>query len=98
MVGLSPILYAPLTNYLFKTIGLSQTFLYIGIGIIVINTVFAQFIKNPPADWKPIRIKNKDSVVNSAVHVDNNLCWRELIKTLSRIKYGLCLHLHFQQD
>jgi MFS transporter, OFA family, oxalate/formate antiporter len=54
-VGLAAVYMSPLTNYLLKTTSIHQTFLLLGIGTIVLVSVFAQFLANPPAGYVPAR-------------------------------------------
>ncbi|MCS4516455.1 hypothetical protein JTS93_10355 [Clostridium botulinum] len=50
-IGLSSAFYSPLANYLIKTVGLSKTFIYIGVGALISSVLLAQFLENPPEDF-----------------------------------------------
>src|ERR1019366_2446593 len=52
-VGLAAVYMSPLTNYLLKHVTIQQTFLILGIGTIVLVSLLAQFLTNPPAGYVP---------------------------------------------
>jgi MFS transporter, OFA family, oxalate/formate antiporter len=50
-VGLAAVYMSPLTNYLLKATSIQQTFLILGIGAIVLVSLLAQLLRNPPAGY-----------------------------------------------
>jgi len=52
-VGLAAVYISPLAQVLLKATGIQQTFLYLGIGAIVVVVVLAQLLRNPPAGFQP---------------------------------------------
>ena len=50
--GLAPVLYSPASNFLIISAGVAKTFIYIGIFALVVITLLAKFIVNPPAGYK----------------------------------------------
>lgn len=50
--GLAPVLYSPASNFLIIYAGVAKTFIYIGIFALVVITLLAKFIVNPPAGYK----------------------------------------------
>ena len=50
--GMGSAWVAPLARSLIKSIGLQQTMLYMGIGMLIAVVFFAQFLKFPPANFK----------------------------------------------
>lgn len=59
-IGLSSAFYSPLANYLIKTVGLSKTFIYIGVGALILSVLLAQFLENPPEGFIHKNINSKD--------------------------------------
>lgn len=51
--GLGALVTAPLATRLIANVGVTQTFLYLGIAYLVIGALSAMFMQNPPKDWKP---------------------------------------------
>ncbi len=52
-IGISAVVYSPLANSLLQSVGISKTFIYIGIGALVLMVVLSQFLTNPPAGYIP---------------------------------------------
>ncbi len=52
-VGISSIMYSPIANYLLIKAGISRTFIYIGIPILLLMVFLHQFLANPPANYVP---------------------------------------------
>lgn len=52
-VGLAAVYMSPLTAHLLKSVGIPKTFLILGIGTIVLVSLLAQFLANPPAGYVP---------------------------------------------
>jgi OFA family oxalate/formate antiporter-like MFS transporter len=50
-VGLAAVYMSPLTNYLLKAASIQQTFLILGIGTIILVSLLAQLLRNPPAGY-----------------------------------------------
>ena len=78
--GLSAVYYAPLTSALLDNFGIGSTFLYLGLGILIISIFFARLIKNPTKDYapdEPIKIKQKS--VKATPEVDYTV--KEMLKT-----------------
>ncbi len=68
--GLSALIFSPLTQYILDNYGVSEVFLYIGIGILIVSVLSALFITNPPTTSK------QNNSANS-----KNLKWNEMVKT-----------------
>src|ERR1039458_4501017 len=58
-VGLAAVYMSPLTDFLIRTYTISDTFLVLGIGTIVIVGILAQLITNPPAGYVPAPVTMK---------------------------------------
>ena len=52
-IGISAVVYSPLANALLNSFGISKTFIYIGIGALILMLVLSQFLTNPPAGYVP---------------------------------------------
>ncbi len=52
-IGISAVVYSPLANSLLNSVGISKTFIYVGIGALVLMVVLSQFLTNPPAGYIP---------------------------------------------
>jgi len=78
--GLSAVGFAPLASTLLANVGIEQTFIFLGLGNLIITTTLAQFIKNPPAGYVPAEpAKTKQAAVKSAPAV--NFAWNEMLRT-----------------
>ena len=84
-VGLSSAFYSPLANYLIPSVGISKTFIYIGIGSLVLSTILASFLENPPQGFK---IESK-SLNKSKASKDYSL--KEMLRTLNFYKLWIML-------
>ena len=79
--GLSAMYYAPLTTALLGRFGTETTLLIIGAGIFVLTTIFAQFVKNPPAGYTPAVPANFKQPVKAASKSSVDYKWQEMMKT-----------------
>lgn len=96
-VALASVFYSPFTHALIGTkespsLGISGTFLVMGIGILVLTVILAQFLKNPPLGYDSVTstiVESKDSAAVEAAKVKNfgaDLNWKQLIKRLDFYK------------
>lgn len=87
--GLSSTMYSPLANYLIKNIGLSKTFIYMGISALFASIILAQILKNPDKDFvanREIKDKNKQKQILAVDYT-----WREMLKSIYFYKLWLML-------
>lgn len=80
-VGLSSIFFSPLANYLMSSVGISKTFIYIGIGALIVAVAFAQMIENPPVNYVPRGLDNAGRKPKSKISNVTDSTWREMLKT-----------------
>jgi OFA family oxalate/formate antiporter-like MFS transporter len=81
-VGLAAVYMSPLTNYLLKHISIQQTFLTLGIGTIVLVSLLAQILTNPPAGYVPAAAAASTvSKAKSAPSSRRDLDWHEMLRT-----------------
>ena len=52
-VGLAAVYMSPLTQRLLANTSISRTFLFLGIGAIIVVGILAQLLRNPPAGYQP---------------------------------------------
>ena len=81
-VGLAAVYISPLTQYLLKISSISQTFLALGIGTVIVVVILAQFLANPPAGYVPDSSPvnpAKPAVTASAPRSD--LDWHEMLRS-----------------
>lgn len=84
-VGLSSVLYSPLANYLIPSVGVSKTLIYIGIGALVLSTLLARFLENPPEDF------NTESKTLNKIKSGKDYTVKEMLKTLNFYKLWIML-------
>jgi OFA family oxalate/formate antiporter-like MFS transporter len=53
--GAGALITAPVATRLIQTVGVLQTFAYLGIAYLILTMLSALFMQNPPAGWKPPR-------------------------------------------
>lgn len=51
--GLSPVITALAASYLIVTVGVLQTFLYLGVAFAILLLALSLLLKFPPSDWRP---------------------------------------------
>jgi len=89
-VALASVFYSPFTNALIGSYGIQRTMLVMGIGILVLVVVMAQFLNNPPAGYVPQGVAVKKNVeaqsAEHARHFGEDLGWRQLFKRLDFYK------------
>ena len=78
--GLSAVFYAPLTSFLLNKYGIAGSFIILGIGTVIVLTIIAQLIRNPPDGYiPPTPSKIKQQANNYAPPV--NFAWKEMLVT-----------------
>ena len=85
-VALASVFYSPFTNALINTYDISTTLRIMGIGIMVLVVIMAQFLNNPPAGYNPVAASAKDSSAQKVKHFGEDLNWRQLLKRLDFYK------------
>ena len=86
--GLGPLMYAPITRFLLNNYGIEQTFMILGVSVLIISIIASQFIRNPITGYVPAEPMNiKQSVAKAPV---NDITWTEMLKT-KRFYYMIIL-------
>jgi OFA family oxalate/formate antiporter-like MFS transporter len=80
-VGLAAVYIAPLTQYLLKATSISNTFMILGIGTIVLVSLLSQLLANPPAGYTPAASVAPGMVAAKAPSARPNLDWHEMLHT-----------------
>ena len=80
-VGFAAVYISPLTNSLLINNGISKTFLYLGIGAIIILIAFSQLLIDPPAGYSPKTTTSANNQQTSKPESKNEYGWKEMIKT-----------------
>jgi MFS family permease len=81
-IGISAVMYSPLANALLHSVGISKTFIFIGIGALIIMLTLSQFLTNPPAGYVPSAGEaNKKKMVKAAAAPVKDIGLRDIVKT-----------------
>jgi OFA family oxalate/formate antiporter-like MFS transporter len=82
-VGLAAVYMSPLTNYLLKITSIQQTFLILGLGTIVLVSLLAQVLTNPPAGYVPAPAAATTTAPPAmpAPAARRELDWHEMLRT-----------------
>lgn len=79
--GLAAIYLAPLTSALITHLGIQNSFMILGAGVLVIAVPLACTINNPPAGYVPAEPKLKAGQEAKVVAKVANLSWKAMLKT-----------------
>ncbi len=80
-VGLAAVYISPLTNYLLKVATIQQTFLILGLGAIVLVSLLAQLLTDPPPGHMPAWAAATGSKCRSGPVSRRDLDWHEMLRT-----------------
>ncbi|QUH26371.1 OFA family MFS transporter [Serpentinicella alkaliphila] len=86
-VGLSSVLYSPLSNYLIITIGSSKTFIYIGTFALIIACSLSQLLRTPPKGYTIKGNSNNNLAISNSI----DFTWKEMLSTVSFYKLWVML-------
>lgn len=79
--GLGALFLSPMANELIKTVGWRSTFLYMGILFLVVVVICAQFLRFPPAGYKPSGWTPPPPTAKITTTAHKDYVWQEMIKT-----------------
>lgn len=81
--GLASVYIAPLTTSLIKSYGINKTFMILGFAFLVVTTLFAQLLKNPPVDYVAVEAYKTKKARKPGVTAEkkHDYEWREMVKT-----------------
>jgi OFA family oxalate/formate antiporter-like MFS transporter len=80
-VGLAAVYIAPLTQHLLSITTIQNTFLYLGLGAIVLVVLLSQLVANPPAGYTPAPWGTAGTGPAKAAPTRPNLDWHEMLQT-----------------
>lgn len=80
-VGLAAVYISPLTQYLLKGHTISKTFMFLGLGAIVLVCILAQFLSNPPANYVAAPSSASPGAPKAAASTRRELDWPEMLRT-----------------
>lgn len=89
--GLSSFYYSPLASYLIKIVGIQKTFMFLGGAALLISTIFAQGLKNPPLE---LCNDKKEKALNYIKSKDYT--WKEML--ISKDFYKIWLMFAFSSS
>ena len=80
-VGLAAVYISPLTAFLLKKVGIQETFVYLGVGAIVVVALLAQLLRNPPAGFQPVAAAAGSPAAKAAAAQRPTRDWNEMLRT-----------------
>lgn len=89
-IGMASVFFAPLANALLNSVGISMTFIYCGIGILITGLFFASQLRNPPEGHAAAGTGGQQSSATSSVTA-NDMTPKEMLKTSNFYKLWLML-------
>lgn len=86
--GLASVYIAPLAQYLLTNWGLQKAMLFLGISFLIVVSILAMFLMNPPEGYTPKgfvdrRANTDENKKNRSIFVENNIAPLEMMKTSS---------------
>lgn len=81
--------YSPIADNLIRNVGISKTFIYIGIPALAVSVFLSWFLDNPPKELASIINKEEELISKAKVSLD--LDWKQMIKTKEFYKIWMIL-------
>jgi MFS family permease len=83
-IGISAVVYSPISNALLHSVGISKTFIILGIAALIIMLTLSQFLTNPPAGYVAMSSGTKAKTVKKAAGVPvKDAGIRDVLRTFS---------------
>jgi len=81
--GLAAVVFAPLKKGMIQMWGVDGTLLFIGIFVTIVAFIGARLVRNPPEEWNPKEVKNKNNPKQNPNNTKEkiNVPPREFVKT-----------------
>lgn len=79
--GFGAFLWAPLSTFLIHKFGWRNTFLILGLILIVIISIVANFLKNPPKGWTPSSFEKEATKKYTPEYTGKDFKSREMLRT-----------------
>ena len=87
-VGLSAVFYSPIVSYLIQSQGLNKTFIIIGIVALIVASLMAQGLSNPPKGYNNQTLGGLSNKKNNKI-LDHT--WQEMLRDLDFYKLWIIL-------
>lgn len=71
--------YYPIADYLINNLGISKTFIYMGIPALIISVFLSWFLDNPPKELTILINREEELLLEDRMDLD--LSWREMLRT-----------------
>lgn len=85
-IGLASVLYSPLMHFLINAVGISKSFIYIGVGALVLSLLLTQLLGNPPEGYVPESDSSGKSKKKVSYSTGRELNWRYMLKSANFYK------------
>jgi MFS transporter, OFA family, oxalate/formate antiporter len=85
--GMAAVYIAPIANWTLASYGIANTFLLLGLGIVTIIVVSAQFLSNPPVGYNPG--SPLDVAAKASESLPQDFDWHQMMKTATFYKLWL---------
>lgn len=89
-VGISSAFYSPFSNYLINIVGITKTFTYLGIFVLITAIPLSLLLKNPPKDFKKEKTESKGKISNVTI---KDFDWKYMLKDMYFYKIWFMLGL-----
>jgi len=81
-VGFAAVYISPLVNKLLTSYGISKTFIFLGVGALILLTIFSQLLLNPPPGYSAETAPKGDKKQKAKNTVQREeLGWKEMLRT-----------------
>ena len=90
-IGLASVFYSPLINYLMENFGISKSFTILGIAAFVLAVLLAQFLTNPPENYKPGQEISVSKAAGRRPEAGIETDWKGMVKTADFYKLWVML-------
>ncbi len=81
-VGLAAVYMSPLTDYLIRKTSIEQTFIILGVGTILLVSLLAQLLSNPPPGYVPANVGAGGAQRPARISAPKrDLDWNEMLRT-----------------
>ncbi len=94
-VALSSAIFALVVNFLIPVVGISKSFIIIGLSVFILMSILALFIKDPPTGYIPEQATASKQKTNPTI-IQNDITRKEMLKKASF--YGLWIMFAFSSS
>ncbi|MDR3591038.1 MAG: OFA family MFS transporter [Negativicutes bacterium] len=87
--GMAAVYMSPIANWSIASHGIANTFLLLGIGIVVVSSIAARFLSNPPPGYEAGSTFAQAGGVTAPARLKPDYEWRQMLKTPTFYKLWL---------